>query len=269
MRNRVFLLLIAILLLSLTAASKTAAQESLGQEKKKAALSSYSLLFNSRGSTHTLYNQLFRQLGGTIYAPVSTEPLESQCMPPIDIEPSDDCYVSSKHETVCHCTDQDHMFVGFNDYYDKEQTRSYVKFGSLPPKPEPEYVVRSAELLMYFYAWQGTDPFQTDIYRVTATWSEATCPTWNTRPPTDTTIRASTLITKVEAWNSWNLTSLVQDWYEGVDNYGVELRAANEDQYGGTFHTREHISDGPILRIVFCEPVKVYLPLIVRNSPPS
>ncbi len=195
--------------------------------------------------------RMFQQIDGTIYALVTTESFNQNLLSPQeDVKPSNDCYVSSWNSNTCQC-EQTHIYVGYNDYYSKGKTRSYIRFDPLPTKPGSNYEVQSAELLMYFYAWQGTDSFQTNIYRVTGSWS---CPTWSNQPPVDSTIRGSAIIPKVEQWNSWGITGLVQDWYDSTANYGLRVQAANENQYGGTFRAKENGSNAPILRVVFYQP---------------
>lgn len=181
--------------------------------------------------------RFFEKTDGTIYADIYLGPSDSESnslsSPQEDTGSSADCYVSSWNPNVAQPS-QDHLYVGFNDYYSKGQTRAYLKF-NLPALPIG-YQVASAELRMYFYAWQGTNSLIVNIYRVTSDWSESGV-TWNSQPSIDSTVRGSTSVTKSSDWKVWTITSLVQDWYNGTTNRGISVRANSENEYGGTFYS--------------------------------
>jgi hypothetical protein len=83
--------------------------------------------------------------------------------------------------------------------------------------------IDDAEMGLYLSDESGGDLFH-DIFRITSDWNESTT-TWNTQPSFDAaTIWASSFITVPAQWYYWNLTTLVQNWYNGTyQNYGIYI----------------------------------------------
>lgn len=84
--------------------------------------------------------------------------------------------------------------------------------------------VASATLRL-FQDLNSTKGVSYDIQRVDSSWDEATV-TYPTRPTLDGTTHATLAIgdNLTEVWREWDVTSLVQEWVDGVSqNYGMAL----------------------------------------------
>ncbi len=102
------------------------------------------------------------------------------------------------------------------------ETRTYLLF---PLSAIPSgATVTSASLEVYVNDWPFDGSASLGVYRVTATWDETM--TWATQPAADGTLRASTAVSSVEGWATWDVTSLVQAWRSGTANDGFMLGGA-------------------------------------------
>ena len=114
--------------------------------------------------------------------------------------------------------------------------RSYLHFdlSSLPANA----TILTATLSTYVFDWRfpGGGDLNAGAYRVTTDgWTEAglkdtTSWTWAALPSfLATPETATTILSDVEQWYSWDVTTLVQNWYGGsASNYGVMLSGAPE-----------------------------------------
>ena len=110
--------------------------------------------------------------------------------------------------------------------------RTYIEFG-LSQIPANAKIV-SAELQLYMEndAWGGV--LDAEAYQITSAWTESQI-TWNNQPSAGSAIITNVVIDPGAGrnkWISWNITSLVNGWYNGtIQNYGIKLQGASE---GGT-----------------------------------
>ena len=111
--------------------------------------------------------------------------------------------------------------------------------------------IDSVTLSLYKKGDTGSDVIAVDIYQVTASWTESVL-TWNNRPSHAATVLASRNMSGTEAngWKTWsgaNLTSMVQDWYDGTTtNYGLTLRAMNTGDSYVTFWSSDYTTDASL-----------------------
>lgn len=102
------------------------------------------------------------------------------------------------------------------------QTRTFLLF-PLTTIPAGA-TIASATLQVYVNDWPFGGAADLGVYRVAALWDESL--SWASRPATDSTLLASTGVSAVEGWVSWDVTSLVQAWRGGAANYGFALGGA-------------------------------------------
>jgi hypothetical protein len=132
--------------------------------------------------------------------------------------------------------------------------RTLLRFGNLPTLP-PGYQVEKAELLVapvrgYYppipgsgMTWWAT--VETDVHRVLGAWDPSTV-YWTNYPPVDPNpLDEAQVLAVTPPWmcaqsgsspiywvSRWTLqdgpAGIVSDWLQGIDNYGLDLRAADE-----------------------------------------
>jgi len=102
------------------------------------------------------------------------------------------------------------------------QTRTYLWFplSSIPSNA----TLTSASLEVYVNEWPFAGSADLGVYRVVESWNESL--SWASRPTADNSLLASTIISSAEGWVSWNVTSLLQSWRGGTDNFGLMLGSA-------------------------------------------
>ncbi|HEC82555.1 MAG TPA: DNRLRE domain-containing protein, partial [Thermoplasmatales archaeon] len=121
-------------------------------------------------------------------------------------------------------------------------------------------IIYSAKLKLYYYYWWDNNPVGHDLtlYRITSDWNEDTV-TWNTRPsyaPQPTGY--STVPSSAGIWMEWDVTIDIQDFVNGVTNYGWMIK---DEYYWGAhnipityFRTKEYGDFTPYLEIEFGSP---------------
>lgn len=166
----------------------------------------------------------------------------------VTVPVGDDTYVASRYPDLGFWTNQP-LYVGYNTTNDRERARTYLKFAL--PAPLPGTVLIAAELQLYQYTGDATEPYTTEIYRVIGDWSEASALTWNTQPVLSPTVYASATVTPEPAWKVWDITTLVREWYRGVPNHGLSLWARPETAAGGVFRAKESGMRPPVLQLTF------------------
>lgn len=166
----------------------------------------------------------------------------------VTVPVGDDTYVASRYPDLGFWTNQP-LYVGYNTTNDRERARTYLKFAL--PAPLPGTVLIAAELQLYQYTGDATEPYTTEIYRVIGDWSEASALTWNTQPALSPTVYASATVTPEPAWKVWDITTLVREWYRGVPNHGLSLWARPETAAGGVFRAKESGMRPPVLQLTF------------------
>jgi hypothetical protein len=102
------------------------------------------------------------------------------------------------------------------------QTRAYLLFplSAIPAGA----TVTSAALQVYVNDWPFNGSAELGVYCVAAPWSESL--NWATQPAADGTLRASTGVSSIVGWVSWDVTSPVQAWQSGASNHGFMLGGA-------------------------------------------
>ncbi len=102
------------------------------------------------------------------------------------------------------------------------QTRTFLLFplSAIPVGA----TVTSASLQVYVNDWPFDGSAELGVYRVTTPWEESL--SWASRPATDSALRASTDVSSIVDWVSWDVTSLAQAWRSDTPNYGFMLGGA-------------------------------------------
>ena len=99
--------------------------------------------------------------------------------------------------------------------------------------PSRATIIR-ATLFLFYNKWTSTNPAgrMLNIYRLTEDWNEDTV-TWNTAPAYNPVASAYAPVpATVNVWIEWDVTSDVQGFHSGTNNYGWRIR---DDNYWGTF----------------------------------
>lgn len=94
-------------------------------------------------------------------------------------------------------------------------------------------ILVSAKLKVYCYHWNdNASKGTTNISKVTEDWSEETL-CWNVQPVTTGSYLTSDVYAPaVGTWSDWDITTLVQEWLDGVSpNYGLYIKNNNEGSY--------------------------------------
>ncbi|MBU0493778.1 MAG: DNRLRE domain-containing protein [Chloroflexi bacterium] len=103
------------------------------------------------------------------------------------------------------------------------QARTYLWF-PLDAIPRNAHI-EAATLELQVADWPFTGSGSMGVYRVTAAWDESI--TWGTRPTADGVPTASTVVNSTVGWYSWDVTGVVQGWFQETSvNYGLMLAAA-------------------------------------------
>ena len=120
----------------------------------------------------------------------------------------------------------DNLLVGNHESF--QNVRAYFKL-TLPELEKSDVVVDAK-----FSIYQGSSvptsftAGKMYAYRVNEDWDPATL-TWNSRPYFQITISDYTDFNAATGRKEVNITGMVREWYSGVPNYGLVLKADNED----------------------------------------
>jgi len=173
----------------------------------------------------------------------------------LTFNPTDDAYIIHRSgQTNQNFGDIDFMevenFSGASGIWGED---SLVKFDiSFIPA---DTTIKSATLYLYYHSYSANNPSGRDLnlYRIKSAWYEDTV-TWEIHPsyasqPTDyATVPSSTGV-----WMSWDVTSDVQNFVDGQDNYGWKI--SDDNGWGGanipvtSFRTKEYGDYIPYLEI--------------------
>jgi hypothetical protein len=174
---------------------------------------------------------------------------------PTDIfNPTDDTYV--KHNKPTLPGGGTHPYMSIRNEYGIYGSSGFawhghIKFdlSSVPP------VDFTATLNMYYYSYQDTNPAGRPLalYRALSDWDEITL-SWNTQPPYPAQPSTFSLVPGSYGWMTWDVTSDVQDFVNGVEtNYGWKIA---DEMYWGMpyipttrFRTNDYGSLIPYLEI--------------------
>ncbi|HEY0087855.1 MAG TPA: DNRLRE domain-containing protein, partial [Candidatus Lokiarchaeia archaeon] len=117
------------------------------------------------------------------------------------------------------------------DIYKK---RSYLKF-NISSLPENAGIVNTILSLYVYYL--EIPPFQIDykvnIFKVNSLWSEGGI-AWYNQPQIDDLVQGEVVVNEEEMWWDFDITSLVQYWYDSGENNGLCLKNPyeNSNQFG-------------------------------------
>ncbi|MCD4824315.1 MAG: DNRLRE domain-containing protein [Phycisphaerae bacterium] len=136
------------------------------------------------------------------------------------------------------------------DYGISYRYRSFIQF-DLSGIPAGQ-TIDSVTLSLYKYGHYGTVVVDATLYQITESWDESTL-TYNDEPSYGSTAIASRSMTggETNGWKTWedtNLTSLVQDWYDGTTtNYGLVLRVqTNIGNSNIAFYSSDYTTDASL-----------------------
>jgi hypothetical protein len=120
--------------------------------------------------------------------------------------------------------------------------------------------VTSATLQLYVNDWPFDGSAKLGVYRVMAPWDEGL--SWSTLPASEGALRASTEVSSVEGWVSWEVTSLVRAWCDSTANHGLMLggaptpdaRAGDGWAAAAVGRTADNVAHAPRLVILYSLP---------------
>ena len=149
------------------------------------------------------------------------------------------------------------LYVGYEPNSSFKKTRALVKLNELP-QLSPGDVIVDAQLCLLQQA--ANKKIQVNAHQATAAWDMATA-TWNSSNSSYNTTVEDYDITTYSTDpidNTWNVTNLVRQWYDGTaENYGVMLVAPSETStsmsrviyYASTYPS--YVSVRPVFRITY------------------
>ncbi|NMD72143.1 DNRLRE domain-containing protein [Bacillus sp. DNRA2] len=145
-----------------------------------------------------------------------------------------DTFISSRYPQNSYSS-QAYMFTGVTPSYNI--TRSLVRF-ALPPLPS-NCRITSATFQAYQINTNITNAI-IDLHRINSSWGDSV--TWNSQPAILPTSESSASPGTFNAFWRWEITKLIQDWYNGTQaNYGIMLKNRDETSAPyGFFTTKEN-----------------------------
>lgn len=143
--------------------------------------------------------------------------------------------------------------------------RTLLQFSVRSDLP-PGAVIESAELQMYLTASSGEPRVQFVATNLATGWDESTV-TWNNQPKTtDPATLPFWVSATLNAWHSWDVTPIVQAWYNSGPEYGLVLGAAEGAiEFQRTFGSAEVVVANLAPRLV----VKYDVPRPTPSSTPT
>ncbi|MGA4722130.1 DNRLRE domain-containing protein [Fictibacillus nanhaiensis] len=153
-----------------------------------------------------------------------------------------DAYVGEVWNNVNYGTDAE-LRTGYAPTVNNH--RSYLKFGDSLPSLNGD-LLTGANFKAYKWYEPGSVDTTVNILKATATWDENLIK-WNNQPAVSTTVYGSKLFTQGAAntWYSWNVGTLVKDWYAVPTNYyGLVMKDSKEGVTGSyrKFHSSDYSS---------------------------
>lgn len=140
-----------------------------------------------------------------------------------------DTYINSASPTNAPA-DEDHLIVG-------NTTQLYWKTNTLPTLPNDAYITNAEFSLEILSVQPGTYPTYMGVFPVLTDWDETL--TWNdykaSSPAGNYDLDGYTdfnVLSVVDGatdvdWLTWNVTSIVKNWYSGQPNYGLTISDIN------------------------------------------
>lgn len=156
----------------------------------------------------------------------------------------DSAFVASGYaETNCGGSQYSLLSVG-RDSAGPGKTRTLIKF-DLPELKKGNMVIGSNVAMLMWDSSNGTEAdAQITSHVITGNWT-ATGVTWNNQPSYNSTVLDYGFIPKEDidkseaTWTYFDVTGAVKEWYEGANNYGVLIKAKNEEAYARCWFNSE------------------------------
>ncbi len=150
-------------------------------------------------------------------------------------------------------------FVGIGNSAGPFVIRAYLQF-DLSTFPVGATIVRADLKLYHFDTYGPSQNFTIGIHKATSNWEENII-TWNNQPSSNPAPEYTCPVTAyITSWLSWDITTLVQGWYDfTIPNYGVALKDTGE-LLGNTFiycHSSDYMAGSalrPKLEITYYVP---------------
>lgn len=167
----------------------------------------------------------------------------------VELTPVADAYIHSSRPTNNYGSER--LLIAGTGDGTGVHTRSLINFNlsSIPTGA----MIQDATLLVYLADWSG-DTSETDIgvAQVYVEWTEAEV-NWINQPATSwPDFVASTLVDGYSRrYYRWDVTSLVQDWVNGMSNYGLMLVGDESVRAAYFFYSREYGEVPPRLGIQY------------------
>lgn len=147
---------------------------------------------------------------------------------------SQDAYAQAGYPTAAAGLTRN-VYLGYESYYGKHQTRVFEQFNL--PSLEAGSQINYVRMNLYQYVANCSGSYSVTAYDVAAGWAEAGL-TWNNQPGIGASAGSTSFACTVN-WQWIDITNLVKQWYSGYRNYGVSLRANNENAAGGIFQAKD------------------------------
>lgn len=117
------------------------------------------------------------------------------------------------------------IIIGYEDYA-YGMCRGLLKLNTLPELPAGA-VITDAQLMLYLRAsYLGTGPFPVELWAMKNAWNASTVAWPGQTITSGDVIHDYYMITSSSGagtYHHWEITELMQQWYEGADNHGVLL----------------------------------------------
>jgi hypothetical protein len=153
-----------------------------------------------------------------------------------------DSFLDSRNPTTNYGS-YEHLYITNTNF----QERALLEFNILDIPANAN--ITSAQLELYYYDGGGSSTGHIEAHRLTQSWIEAGV-TWNSYNgyvswtsaggDYDTTVEDTVSISNVYGWYGWNITNLVEVWYNGTYmNYGIIL-TKNGNKNSKSFYSSDY-----------------------------
>ncbi len=131
--------------------------------------------------------------------------------------------------------------------------RIYIKFPNLPALGAGDMVIH-ASLNIARRNSNSSNDLRLDVHRVTEDWTSSTL-VWNNRAAYDAAkVESISYSVLPGSYNTWDITGLVKQWYDGTPNYGCVIKAYDETWGYMEYHSVDaqyYYSSHPYASIVY------------------
>lgn len=164
-----------------------------------------------------------------------------ECSYPVMIDPqfntsqdwqeSECTYIDNSHPNTAYGYESTTGYTGtvYAGTFGQGMYRSFLKMKTLPQLNKGDMIV-NATVNLHLYQNGFYDNMDVSAYYVTSNWSQSTL-TWNNRPNYESNIidNERFVPNDPDAWHDWDVTTCVKRWYNGDNNNGIMLKAADEN----------------------------------------